>query len=225
MFPLSNLFLFSDLSSSRNGELNMAIDETLLQLCPLPWLRLYTWKETTVSIGYFMQQDGVDFGGNPWVRRWTGGGVVTHGSSKETTFTLGLPCQTNTSSLRSANSYHEIHQKIQAVLNGLGIGCHLDQGTADKVTGNSCFENPVTSDVISSSSGSKIVGGAQRRNRQGLLHQGSINGIQLPPEFGLNLARAMSGTVELQQISTLTEDAARKLVKVKYSTSQWKFRK
>ena len=142
MFPLSNLFLFSDLSSSRNGELNMAIDETLLQLCPLPWLRLYTWKETTVSIGYFMQQDGVDFGGNPWVRRWTGGGVVTHGSSKETTFTLGLPCQTNTSSLRSANSYREIHQKIQQTITAKNATTSLSKSSNGMPT--SKLMNPTT---------------------------------------------------------------------------------
>ncbi len=40
-------------------------------------------------------------------------------------------------------------------------------------TAGGCFQNPVQSDLLAADGG-KIAGGAQRRNRHGLLHQGSI---------------------------------------------------
>ena len=225
MFPLTELCLFNDLSKARDGELNMAIDETLLKECRSPWLRFYNWNKPTISIGYFMAQEDIDFSDKPWVRRCTGGGVVTHGINNETTFSLGFPLQKNAVNCCPSNAYRAIHKKVQSVLNASGIRCHLEQGIAHQNTGNSCFENAVASDVINSSSGSKIVGGAQRRSRLGLLHQGSINGIRLSPGFCLNLARNMSENVETRPVDVQTEVASLNLARLKYSTTQWRFRK
>lgn len=73
---------------------NMAMDEVLSQnirkLSP-PTIRLYNWKPSAVSIGYFQgikdvvnleacKEKGIDC-----VRRWTGGGAVYHDHKGEIT--------------------------------------------------------------------------------------------------------------------------------------------
>ncbi len=225
MFPLSKLFLFNDISKPRSGELNMAIDEVLLERCSASWLRFYSWAKPTISIGYFMAHESVEFNTSPWVRRWTGGGIVTHGILNETTFTLGFPRGTKAAHLSSSFCYHQIHRIIGCLLTESGIKCHLDEGSGLDATNKSCFDNPVTSDVISSSSGAKIVGGAQRRSRHGLLHQGSIHKTRLPSQFDIQLARRLSARVESRLVDSQIEDAAIDLSRLKYSTAQWKLRK
>lgn len=75
---------------------NMAIDEALL-LSGRPTLRLYRWRPSAISIGYFQsiaeevnlaecRRCGVDV-----VRRITGGGAVYHDSEGEITYSLVCP--------------------------------------------------------------------------------------------------------------------------------------
>jgi len=67
-----------------DASFNMGIDEALMKTCQEPVLRLYGWKPSAVSIGYFQgleeevdleacKRHGVDV-----VRRVTGGGAVYH---------------------------------------------------------------------------------------------------------------------------------------------------
>lgn len=200
----------------------MALDEVLLHHSSEPWLRLYKWQEETVSIGYFMAQGTVDFEGKPWVRRWTGGGMVMHGTTHETTFSLGFPSSLISSGLRISNSYRSIHQQVQLTLNAMGIPCYLEQGNSGADSAGGCFNNPVASDVLNSADGLKIVGGAQRRNRRGLLHQGSVQGPHLNGEFGCKLASALGQDVEFRETGNFLEEAAHKLVCTKYNTPAWK---
>jgi lipoate-protein ligase A len=55
----------------------MAEDEALLRLVSAPVLRIYQWTEPAISIGYFGLYSDVP-SGRPFVRRYTGGGLVDH---------------------------------------------------------------------------------------------------------------------------------------------------
>ena len=67
---------------------NMAIDESLLRHVQSPVLRIYSWDQPCVSIGYF-QKAQLAPTDRPMVRRFTGGGLVEHG--KDLTYTHVLP--------------------------------------------------------------------------------------------------------------------------------------
>ena len=138
MFPFNNILFFNDLCPARGGELNMAIDEILLQECHLPWLRFYNWDKETISIGYFTPRNSINLNAKPWVRRWTGGGLVHHGCSGDATYALGIPRRELAPNVRSSLIYRDIHQALQLVLSGTGIACDLDDGNGNSSSENSC---------------------------------------------------------------------------------------
>lgn len=203
----------------------MAVDDILLQECHRPWLRFYNWEKETISIGYFTPRNSITLNGKPWVRRRTGGGLVHHGSGRDATYALGIPRREPASKLRSSCVYRDIHQALQRALSVTGIACDLDDGNATSIPGNPCFENPVSWDVISCFDGNKIAGGAQRRCRHGLLHQGSIQGVHVPEGFGLTFANALAGRVQHLQIDDAKVERAVKLADTKYSSPEWRHRK
>lgn len=224
MLPLNKILFFNDFLPARTGELNMALDEVLLRECSLPWLRCYGWSRQTLSIGYFTPVNSVEFGNVPWIRRWTGGGTVHHGGTRDATYAFGIPRGNPASSVRSSSAYKHIHQSVQRALLGIGIACRLDNGNKHTVAGTACFENPVTSDVITCHGGLKIAGGAQRRSRYGLLHQGSIQGVQMPADFGFALANSLSRNIKQEQVDDDILRRASMLAISKYSSLEWKFR-
>lgn len=150
---------------------NMATDEALLRTAAdrgRPLLRIYSWTRPAISIGYFQKfpadlADRYDI-----VRRPTGGGLVYHGA--DTTFTLVAPPAHPLYRLRAADAYCAIHTAVAGVFER---PTQLARRTLP-VAGNryECFQNPVAGDLVAGQE--KLAGGAQRRNRDGLLHQGSI---------------------------------------------------
>lgn len=89
--------------------------------------------------------------------------------------------------------------------------------------GSACFKKAVTSDLVNPESGRKIVGGALRRTREGLLYQGSIQGVTLPENFGLELATSLALDVENLKLSSEVEELADILTVDKYSSPEWKY--
>lgn len=172
------------LDSPREAEENMRLDRALFA-ARKPALRIYGWKGRAVSLGYFQRQEEVrrslpgDWKESPIVMRPTGGGAVLH-TTRETTFCLVLPAAAIGNPL---SSYRAIHVAVQRALLGLGIRTELAQ---QKMSGTFCFMAPTPGDLLLE--GCKIVGGAQRRSRGWLLHQGSIQ-LPLAPS---GLRRALS---------------------------------
>jgi lipoate-protein ligase A len=154
---------------------NMAIDEALLREVREPVLRLYEWSIPAVSLGYF--QPAALAGKRPFVRRYTGGGLVDH--ALDVTYTLVVPRAHPWLELSAPESYRRVHQGVQAVLAACGIDSELTR-QAHAVESHACFAKPVRFDIIAGPN--KLGGAAQRRTREGLLHQGSI----LLPEPKLN---------------------------------------
>jgi lipoyl(octanoyl) transferase len=213
----SELILIDD-RAPRVAALNMAIDETLLHRTCTPLLRFYRWREPSVSFGYFgrfdeARQFALD---RTLVRRWTGGGVVPHGD--DLTYSLIIPATNPVFQFSSGEVYRAVHEAIACSLRSIGIQTCLASKAAPKIT-DSCFANPVVSDVLEGER--KIAGAAQRKTRAGLLHQGSIQRGDLDGQFRNELTKALSRSSSTGEISAAVIDVAEKLARKKYAGEWW----
>jgi lipoate-protein ligase A len=200
---------------------NMAVDEALLREVRAPVLRLYEWSVPAVSLGYF-QSAALAPAGRPFVRRYTGGGLVDH--ARDITYTLVLPRAHPWMELSAPASYAQVHRGVQAVLAARGIAAELTPEAA-ALESEACFQKPVRFDLVAE--GRKLGGAAQRRTREGMLHQGSL----LLPDPARNrevrraFAEAFSAELELTLEAgewTVAEQArAGELERTKYGTREW----
>jgi lipoyl(octanoyl) transferase len=213
-------------SGPGNPALNMALDEALLESMPRlgrPVLRFYGWTEPAATFGYFQKYADVERATRlrPLIRRPTGGGIVPHDA--DWTYSLVFPPGHEWHSLKAEASYRRVHEWIQKAFAKLNVPTKLapcskksaetvrrsrhEEAHAEKweisqslltssPTGQ-CFVGYEKFDVLRH--GRKIAGAAQRRNKLGLLIQGSVQsrgiGISLSP---LDWQKAMSdvGRVE-----------------------------
>lgn len=213
----------------RNGALNMALDEVLLQSpVVLPLLRFYQWERPAVTFGYFEPAEAARrvARGREIVRRLTGGGIVEHGD--DLTFTLIVPRTDAFARLRSAESYRQVHDALARALEqgGLLSQTHPDLPTDRASDGrpNACFERPVLHDLMAGSR--KVAGGAQRRTRAGLLHQGSVQPGALPGHpwreiVGREFPRALAHACEARAFTSDEIARARLLVAARYASADW----
>ena len=168
----------------RSARDQMALDARLLEEATSPAIRFYQWREPAVTIGYFVSEAdlAVRFPGLEIARRRTGGGFVEHG--EDVTFALAVPRAAAREHPRigmllaapAPVRYRWIHERLVAALNACGIAAAVAEPESldSSLDLSRCFAGPVLSDVIDPGSGRKIAGGAQRRSREGWLHQGSI---------------------------------------------------
>jgi lipoate-protein ligase A len=158
-----------------DGPHNMAADETMLETAVggVASLRFYGWSPPTVSLGYFQphrvreQDPGV--ASLPWVRRPSGGATLVH--HHEVTYALalpaGLPWQTEEPWSR------RMHALIARVLAGFRIAAGLyEPKEGPPFAGFLCFDHFTPGDLMIGDA--KVVGSAQRRQRQALLQHGGI---------------------------------------------------
>ncbi len=202
---------------------NMALDEALLASAmarALPVLRLYGWTQPATTFGYFQRHADVAQATllRPLVRRPTGGGMVPH--DRDWTYSLAVPPGHAWYELRAIDSYRSVHAWVVVALSRLGVTAELAP-CCRQVTPGQCFQGWEKFDVLWS--GRKIGGAAQRRNRQGLLIQGSV---QPPPRLdrgAWNAAlpnAAPSAFFHLTEplgLDTPTRQLAADLVETKYS--------
>lgn len=158
---------------------NMAADEALLDRVSelgKPLLRFYSWSEPAATFGYFQKYAEVAALTElrPLVRRPTGGGLVPHDA--DWTYSLVFPPQHPWYELKAVESYERIHSWVQRAFQQLKVEAELAAVSNLEGPGQ-CFLGAEKHDVLWNQR--KIAGGAQRRNRKGLLFQGSI---QPPPE-------------------------------------------
>lgn len=224
MSPLRDLMLWLD-PCARTGAECMAVDEALLESAPYSILRIYHWGRPTVTYGYFDRESvarntycasDIDY-----VRRWTGGGIVDH--RYDIPFTLALLQPKGTARMSSAQLYRWIHGTLARVLRDCGTDCVML--TEDAPEGNrSCFNSPVTSDIVDMM-GEKLAGGGQRRTRRGVLHQGSIQSCCLPSEWGHQLAHRFADNVminrEIEPVEGLNQ-RVEELLQQRYLTQAWR---
>ncbi len=167
-----------------NSAYNMALDESLLRHAHelgAPVLRFYGWTEPAATFGYFQKYSEVAATTllRPLIRRPTGGGIVPH--DVDWTYSAAFPPNHDWYALKATESYRRIHEWIRDAFAKLGIETELAPCCKKSAPGQ-CFVGYEQFDVLWK--GRKIAGAAQRRTKEGLLIQGSV---QPPP---LSLQRA-----------------------------------
>jgi len=165
---------------------NMAADFLLLQRYPRDGAlryRHYGWRSPAFTFGYSQKIAFVRAQLPPGetfdlCRRPTGGGVVDH--REDWTYALVIPRGHPFEEARATQSYRAIHEALAEALRTVGVPVALksvSEPRADAEPGGPagvCFEKAEVFDVIHPVTGAKIAGGAQKRNKRGLLFQGSI---------------------------------------------------
>jgi lipoate-protein ligase A len=161
---------------------NMALDEALLESVSRrgkPVLRFYGWTEPAATFGYFQKYADVERATplRPLIRRPTGGGIVPHDA--DWTYSLAFPPGHEWHSLKAEESYRRVHAWIQGAFAKLKIATEVAPGrrcstldTRHSSLPAACFIGHEKSDLLWK--GGKIAGAAQRRNKSGLLIQGSV---------------------------------------------------
>jgi lipoyl(octanoyl) transferase len=197
---------------------NMALDESLLRTATRrgrPLLRIYSWAKPAMTFGYF-QKFPVNLADEyEVIRRLTGGGVVYH--VKDTTYTVVVPLGHSLHTVKTADAYCTLHKAVAAVFETqphlYDAELHSPQGQYE------CFQKPVRGDVVTD--GRKLAGGAQRRTKSGMLHQGSID-AKLSAE---QLQRSFRETLDINfkdyEVTDAEWTVAEKLVVEKYATDAW----
>jgi lipoate-protein ligase A len=208
--------------AARPAALNMAIDEVLLGTVGPPILRFYCWSEPSVSFGYFgiFDQAQKFAGDRALIRRWTGGGIVPHGH--DLTYSIMIGSDDATYALSSRLIYRRVHTAVERALRAIGVQARLSEAASPK-TSDACFANPVVADLMEG--GRKIAGAAQRKTRQGLLHQGSIQRDGLDQKFRRAMANLLSSGIVEERISSPTLASAEALAGQKYATDEWLHRR
>lgn len=188
--PMSRGILFWDDRESRTPCEQMALDEALLLRAEMPVVRFYRWTAPAVTFGYAQRHAEVQAlaGGHPCIRRWTGGGVVFHGS--DLTIALAVPGRRARDGRKSDEIYRGIHLAILKVVQQAFPEARL-AGEDDCRPGAACFQSPALHDILFH--GKKICGGALRRGRDGILYQGSLHADLLPADLAAALSTPVAG--------------------------------
>jgi lipoate-protein ligase A len=146
-------------------------------------LHFYDWELPTATYGYFtdpytcLSRDGVQRHQLQLARRPTGGGVIFH--LCDFAFSLLMPSSHPAFSVNTLENYayvnHVVADAIQSFSNNKNAVTllHNEPDPLDRACTNFCMAKPTQNDLMIA--GRKVGGGAQRRKRQGLLHQGTIS--------------------------------------------------
>ncbi len=164
-------------SGARDPAWNMALDEALLEHAALvgrPVLRSYAWTVPAATFGY--SQRHRDIGAltplRPLLRRPTGGGLVPHAA--DWTYSVVVPPGHAWHGLSAKESYARMHAWLRDAFAALGFPTRL--APCPNPTGpGQCFVGWEESDLLRGET--KLAGAAQRRNRSGLLIQGSLQPV------------------------------------------------
>lgn len=218
---------------------NMATDFLLLQRYPhaaTPRFRHYEWRAPAFTFGYAQKIDFVraqlpadehfDL-----CRRPTGGGIVDH--REDWTYALVIPRGHPLEELRATQSYRVTHEALANALRAQGVDAILKQAideTAEAGAGV-CFQRAEIYDVVHARTGRKIAGAAQKRNKHGLLCQGSlwkpaastlgmVDWERFADDFIAQLASALGAELENTPWPDLDEGELGALCE-QYSSPEW----
>ena len=210
----TRLQLWED-SSPRTPAGQMACDEALLQSCGMPVMRVYRWAAPAMTFGYAQRLAAVESLACrlPLMRRWSGGGMVFHGS--DVTLALAIPGSEAAASGSSRDIYSAIHAGLLPAIQKYLPNARLVLPEECRC-GPVCFESPVAFDIIAGAS--KICGGALRRSKAGVLYQGSLH---LPGAVPAEIANSLAADVSRFEKAASLQAAIEKLASGKYETPAW----
>jgi lipoate-protein ligase A len=226
---------------------NMAVDFLLLQRYPepaTPRFRHYGWRGPAFTFGYSQKiaavRESLAAVEPPYelVRRATGGGVVDH--RDDWTYALVIPRGHPLEELRATQSYRTVHEALAAALCAQGVAALVkpcieepDTDTAPPGPAGVCFQRAEIYDVVHDRTDKKIAGAAQKRNKHGLLFQGSVwrpaaqagDGMAIDwdrfeEDFTAGLAAALGAEAQPTPWPDFHEDDVSGLVE-QYSSTEW----
>ncbi len=244
---------------------NMAVDFLLLQRYPPartanPRFRHYGWRGPAFTFGYSQKlafvREALAATEPPFelCRRATGGGIVDH--RDDWTYALVIPRGHPLEERPATQSYREIHEALAAALRAQGVdavtkpcadetaACATESAvqpgkrgaTAEAGPAGVCFQRAEIYDVVSSLDGAKIAGAAQKRNKHGLLFQGSVwrpaasaaagagatvDWERFGEDFTALLARALEVEAQASPWPELDDDEVSALTE-QYASSEWR---
>ncbi len=166
----------SEETMDRDRALFLSVKQGMLS----PILRFYHWERPTLSYGRTQKLDfaaasQIKGSGWPVVMRPTGGGKVFH--QDDTCFSLIWSKFDSPIPWAIRDSYCQIHGWIRESLKLLNVltsrhDPKTQSESSSDLDPSVCFQSPVQDDLMHS--GAKLVGGAQWRDHNFALHQGSI---------------------------------------------------
>jgi len=173
-------FLLLETEPRRAAE-NMARDEYLFRMChesKCGFFRIYAWERPSFSIGVSQKADkalNLDFistNGCDHVRRISGGKTVLH--DDEITYAVASSEDLFFKEHDLHQSYLLISRVLLRALQSLGVEATLAKGSPAELSRshNPCFSFPTANEI--EVNGKKIIGSAQKRDKQALLQHGSI---------------------------------------------------
>lgn len=167
------------LSGARGAAENMAIDQALLQQVDhtrVPVLRIYSWNEPTLSLGYFQRYEDRNQHRESesvhCVRRATGGGAILH--EHDLTYSIVMPIRSTNTQAR-LTLYRQMHELFIRVLSSWNVRLDRHVDAVGKLGSEHeflCFQRRTEDDLVCS--GYKVLGSAQRRTRGAVLQHGSL---------------------------------------------------
>jgi lipoate-protein ligase A len=220
---------------------NMALDFLLLQRYPdeaAARFRHYGWRGPAFTFGYsqkiaFIRTQLPD-GPIDLCRRATGGGLVDH--RDDWTYTLVIPRGHPLEAERASLSYRVVHDCMAQALVVQGVPAELQVrppepvAEADPVLAlGVCFQRAEVHDIVNALTGEKIAGAAQKRNKRGLLLQGSLWRPSVGPavdwekfqeDFSSKLAAALAAVPTPTPWPELDEDEIGALTE-RYASAEW----
>ena len=170
---------------------NMARDLLLLENHQGPGsirLRHYDWEPDCFTFGYSQCYEwikGQAIRGAQLARRPTGGGLVDHRA--DWTYALAISPEHPDYRANALEVYRKVHNALALALESAGKPATLQPkeeegklpllflGSGPKHVRGLCFSGAETYDVIDPVSRKKIAGAAMKRNKSGLLMQGSVD--------------------------------------------------
>ncbi len=235
-----------------NAPENMAHDFLLLQRYPRPTaarFRHYGWRGPAWTFGYSQKiafvRAQLPADARDLCRRTTGGGVVDH--TDDWTYALVIPRGHPLYDARATESYRIVHQALADALVEQAVPAELEKraATAEETESAApspgpaapgapgpagvCFQRAEVFDVIHAASRHKIAGAAQKRNKHGLLLQGSlwkptcaaaVDWDRFHDSFVARLAAALGATIAHPGWPEFNYDEEQALID-QYSTPEW----
>lgn len=162
------------------AEENMRLDEEMLfSLDPSgsPILHFYEWQNPSATYGYFLDPgdeldlDAVQKRGISLARRPTGGGIVFH--IWDYAFSFLMPAEHPCCHSTPLENYHFVNRCVAEAVRPFLTGSSRLLDFSDGKASSFCMAKPTIYDVLVE--GRKVAGAAQRRRKNGYLHQGTIS--------------------------------------------------
>lgn len=176
-------------------------------------LHLYDWRGECATYGHFLEPErlldlkAAERCGLSLARRPTGGGIIFH--IWDLAFSALMPASHPEFSLNTLENYATINRRVVEA-----VGRFLQKPVEatllpyeptplDAASFHFCMAKPTKYDVVASD-GRKIGGAAQRRTREGLLHQGTLSIVSPPEEYLNTILLPGTRVVEAMGINSFT---------------------